>query len=434
MRVKFYSLLLAAALLSTGGSVAQTSTGGARKAAPKRPAAQRQKPARGVQKAPKLDRRKQFALEVVNSAVAIPQSDQQDRLRILTSAAAIVLPLHPARARQLSREGLRIEQEMIQRGETPVASMLDSGGVDCKAVRSLVENVPVDRVDVAEQTLIAAISHCRNLAPSARRLVEAALEKRIAPARLTLALIEHAGPKAPWSQAQFDKLFGTLPDPAKSASEAPNYAAMYARMATEVDKEVARTSGLRFLTWLGKVEEGSQRNLAVNVATGAMRQALGEEAYNRALEGDVIARQVAQTSGQPGEVEHAPEESVSVLGAMSAAGADRTQDLEQLPASLRAREAAASGFATGTTTKDRKLAERYFDIAFRALDDVWDSRSERLDAPAVVQEVAEAAAHVDAVAALQRTQKLQDTTAQAIGMIAVARVVASESDQQAAQR
>jgi hypothetical protein len=43
----------------------------------------------------------------------------------------------------------------------------------------------------------------------------------------------------------------------------------------------------------------------------------------------------------------------------------------------------------------------------------------------VVQEVAEAAAQVDAVDALQRTRRLQDPTAQAIAMLAVARVVAS---------
>jgi hypothetical protein len=41
-----------------------------------------------------------------------------------------------------------------------------------------------------------------------------------------------------------------------------------------------------------------------------------------------------------------------------------------------------------------------------------------------VEEVSEAAAHVDAVDALQRAQRLQDPSARAIGMIAVARVVA----------
>jgi len=40
--------------------------------------------------------------------------------------------------------------------------------------------------------------------------------------------------------------------------------------------------------------------------------------------------------------------------------------------------------------------------------------------------VSEAAAHVDAVAALRRSQALEDPSAQAISMIAVARVVVGQ--------
>lgn len=43
----------------------------------------------------------------------------------------------------------------------------------------------------------------------------------------------------------------------------------------------------------------------------------------------------------------------------------------------------------------------------------------------VVQEVGEAAAQVDSMNALVRAQKLHDSSAQAIAMLAVARVVAS---------
>jgi hypothetical protein len=102
--------------------------------------------------------------------------------------------------------------------------------------------------------------------------------------------------------------------------------------------------------------------------------------------------------------------------------------------SLRAREAAASGFADGTSGK-RKLADRYFDIAFSAADEVWANRAKNANAPAVIEEISEAAAHVNAVDALQRAQKLQDPTAQAIGMLAVARVVAGgASDSEVAGR
>jgi hypothetical protein len=114
-----------------------------------------------------------------------------------------------------------------------------------------------------------------------------------------------------------------------------------------------------------------------------------------------------------------------VLRAISRRDSDRTAELDAMPPSLRAREAAASGFASGTDGANRKDAEHYFDIAFSALNNVWDNRASIADAHAVVQEVAEAAAQVDAVDALQRVRRLQDATAQAIGMLAVARVVAS---------
>ena len=81
------------------------------------------------------------------------------------------------------------------------------------------------------------------------------------------------------------------------------------------------------------------------------------------------------------------------------------------------------------------MADRYFDIAFSALDKVWDDRSSKTDAPAVVQEVSEAAAQVDPIDALKRTQKLSDKAAQAIGMIAVARVVSGgQTEEPAAQQ
>jgi len=202
---------------------------------------------------------------------------------------------------------------------------------------------------------------------------------------------------------------------------------MYARMAPEVDQDVARSTGLKLLVWLGKLEQSGERNLAVNIGTEAMKAALGEKKYDEALATDVMARQVAQSAGEAGEIDRPEEESVSVLKAMDSAGSDRTEELAKLPASLRAREAAASGFATGTSGNP-KMADRYFDIAFAAADEVWARRAESGDAPAVIEEVSEAAAHVNAVNALQRAQKLEDPTAQAVGMLAVARVVAGSGD------
>ena len=217
-------------------------------------------------------------------------------------------------------------------------------------------------------------------------------------------------------------MFSTLPSDAEQArQEAPNFAAMYVHMAALVDRDVARDTGLHYLEWLSSVKESGERNLSVNMVTEAMKSALGAERYAEALRANIVAQGMAQTAGQPGEIEHPKEESVSVLEAIDQNGQDRSESISKMPPSLRAREAAAHGFATGTAG-DRKLADHYFDIAFSAVDEVWNERSKIENAPAVVEEVSEAAAQVDTVAALKRAQGLQDPSAQAIGMLAVARV------------
>jgi hypothetical protein len=312
--------------------------------------------------------------------------------------------------------------------------MMNTGAVDCPSVEALVENVPAARVNTAEQTLIGAISHCGSVVPAVQRLESAALDNNVVAPRLAMSLMESVGVKAPWSQEQFEKIFKSLPSDAQTSTvDAPNFATLYARMAPEVDADSARSAALKMLDWLARMDASDSRNLAVNVTTGAMKDVLKEN-YDKALESDVIARQVAQSAGQPGEVDTPPEESVSVLNAIGGAGQDRTAELNDMQPSQRAREAAASGFANGTKG-DKKLAARYFDVAYSALNDVWNDRSQSADASAVVQEVSEAAAQVDPVNALQRAQHLEDPTAQAIGMIAVARVVASEQgSSQTAQR
>ena len=143
------------------------------------------------------------------------------------------------------------------------------------------------------------------------------------------------------------------------------------------------------------------------------------------LRSDVMAQQAANSAGSDTRIPPPEEESVSVLRAMSNKS-DRTDELRSMPPSLRAREAAASGFASGTSG-DHKSADHYFDIAFSSLDEVWSSRASlKTSAPAVVEEVSEAAAQVDPVDALQRSQRLLDPSAEAISMLAVARVVVGQ--------
>jgi hypothetical protein len=376
-----------------------------------------------------VDPRRKFVLDVVQTAVAIPQSDPQDRLRVLNSAAGVVMPVNRKLSKQFASEGVRIESELIAVGVTPVVSLLASGYADCAAASDFVERLPAESVVAAEQSLIGAITACPKTVPTAQQKLELALEKGVVAARPLLAVIERLGAKNAWSQQQFEKMFSSLPsEPNAARQEAPNFAAMYARMAPEVDEDVARSTGLKLLVWLGKLEQSGERNLGVNIGTEAMKAALGEKKYEEALATDVIARQAAQSAGQAGEIDRP-----SVLKAMDSAGTDRTEELAKMPASLRAREAAASGFATGTSGNS-KMADRYFDMAFAAADEVWAKRAESGDAPAVIEEVSEAAAHVNAVNALQRAQKLEDPTSQAIGMLAVARVVAGSGDTPVASR
>jgi len=419
-------ILIAALILPTTfvlGQAAKAPASSATKAT-SAPSAKPAGPSNGTKTS--LSTQQKFVLDVVQSAVALPQSDQQDRLRVLTSAANLLAPLKPALARQFAKEGMRIEQELIETGVKPAVSILDAGQIDCASAQSFVENIPDKQVAAAEQSLIAAESSCsREALEPVQRKLEMAMAQGVVAPRALLATIEQVGANTPWAQEYFVKLFASLPSDSEEArTEAPNFAAMYDRMAPVVDKDAAKTSGIKMLLWLGKMQEGGARNLAVNIVTEAMKSALGEKAYEDALASEVMARQVAQTAGQPGDAERPEEESVSVLQAMDHKGTDRIPELQKMAPSLRAREAAASGFASGTSG-DRKDANRYFDLAFSTLEDVWSDRA-KIDAPAVIEEVSEAAAQVDPVDALKRAQRLQDPSASAIGMIAVARVVAGQ--------
>jgi len=376
----------------------------------------------------KLSPQQHFVLDVVRWAVALPEGDPQDRLRVLTAATEVIGPVNSRLARQYAREGARIEAQLISAGQKPDVSILSAGHFDCSGAADFVGLVPAADVVKAEQSLINVMSACpKQGTQPVRQKLETALGQGDMAPRGLLAVMERLGPSSSWSQDIFAKMFRALPsDAEKERSEAPNYAAMYAQMAPHMDKDVARSAGLSLLEWLGKLNESGERNLAVNITTDALKKSFGEDKYKEALEGNVVARDVANTAGKPGEVPHVEEESVSVLAAMKNNGTDQSAELAKMPASLRAREAAAHGFASGTSG-DRSTAGRYFDIAFSAADEVWNDRESTKNAPAVVQEVSEAAAQVNAVDALKRAQHLGDPSAQAIGMLSVARVVLGQS-------
>ena len=389
------------------------------------PAAKTAKPAPSPKD--KAAARKKFVLDVVQMAVALPQPDPQDRLRVLNSATGVIAPLNRAMAKQFTTEGARLEAELIAQGSKPAVSIFAAGAVDCSVSSQFVDMVPQNAVVRAEDSLLAVLSVCPGQTKEPlRRKLESALESGIVSPRPLLALMEMTGASSRWSQDAFTKMFGSLPKGKEQLAEAPNYAAMLIQMAPQVDKDVARDTGVKFLEWLSQFDASNTRNLAVNMAMGTLRETLGDAKLQEALQASPTAQAIARTEGQPGEIEHPEEESVSVLEAMNARG-DQSQALASMPASLRARSAAADGFATGSRG-ERKMADRYFDIAYSALDEVWAGRTPEKNVPAIVEEVSEAAAQVDPVAALQRAQKLSDPSAQAISMLAVARVVVGTQD------
>jgi hypothetical protein len=379
----------------------------------------------GPAAANRLTREQKFVVDTVRMAVALPEADQQDRLRVLASAAEVVLPIDKKMARNLWNEGARIETELVRLGQTPAVSMMSSGQVDCAAALNFVENLPERAVLRAEQSLIGAITTCpkQTLDPVSRKL-DAGLEKGVVAARALMAVMAAQGDGSAWSQQHFAKMFGSLPDPRENTSEAENLAAMYAQNSGSVAKDVAAKTGLQLLTWLGKLEDSPLRTLSIHITAGAMQQALGDGGYQKALQSDIVASSTVQNAGQDREIERPQAESVSILAAMDSRGTDQTERLRGLPATQRAREAAAHGFASGTAG-DKQQANKYFDMAFSAVDEVWDARTPEENAAAVVQEISEAAAQVDSLNALTRAQMLHDSSAQAIAMLAVARVVAS---------
>ena len=375
----------------------------------------------------KQKNQQKFVRDVVQSAVALPQPDPQDRLRVLYAAANVISPIDPKQAQQFAKEGTRIETELVAAGERPAVSMLAGGYVDCASAVTFVQTIPAAAVLDADQSLLGAITMCpKQVQEPAKRKLEAGVQQGVVAARPILALMDAEGPKSAWSQAMFGKVFASLPeDAAKFAKEAPNYAALFVRAAPEMEPGSVKTAGLKFLLWLAKVPDSPERNVAVNMVSGALNNVLGKDAYAELLRSDVMAQQVANSAGSDTVIAPPEEESVSVLSAMGNK-TDRTDELNSMPPSLRAREAAASGFASGTSG-DRKLADHYFDIAFSSLNEVWSDRAKlKANAPDVVEEVSEAAAQVDPIEALQRSQRLQDPSAEAISMLAVARVVVGQ--------
>jgi hypothetical protein len=371
--------------------------------------------------------RQKFVRDVVHSAVALPQPDPQDRLRVLSAAVGVIAPIDQKLARQYAKEGTAIEARLVTEGQQPAVSMMSSGYVDCASAVIFVESIPPNAVADADQALVGAISACpKQVNEAAKHTLEAGMEQGVVAGRPILALMNSEGMDSPWSRTMFVEMFSSLPtDAASFAHEAPNYAAMYSQLAHQIDKEVVKTAGTKFLLWLATLTDSPQRNVAVNLTTSALSSVLGAPAQDM-LRSDVTLQQLINTAVGKDTVLPPPDESSQSVNVSGATGNTSDRTGQSMSASQRAKEAAASGLASGTSG-DLKSAEHYFDVAFASIDEVWLERANSaVNAPVVVQEVSEAAAKVDPVMALERSQRLQEPSAEAISMLAVARVVANE--------
>src|SRR5207248_10123766 len=116
--------------------------------------------------------------DVVKSAVALPQTDAQDRLRlrVLASAISVLAPVDTKAAQVLAKEGVRVETELIRVGRKPAVSVFSTGHVDCATTASFVEMLPAAAVQTAEEPLLRAITTCpRQTLELGKQKLEAAL-------------------------------------------------------------------------------------------------------------------------------------------------------------------------------------------------------------------------------------------------------------------
>lgn len=368
--------------------------------------------------------RSKFALNVLSAAVALPQNNDQDRLRVLVSAARLANDVSPATKKALVREGTQVEARLIGAGEKPQVSMVETGMVDCASVAGLVDAIRPEIMNAAETTISAAVSQCpRQALTPVERLLADAVGRDAAPARALLATMEAAGRKSAWTLQQFDAVFNSLPDPKdeSSVTQAPMFAMLYSEFAPGVDASSASKAGARLLTWLGKMDDSPERVQAAGTAVAAIQKVAGEKGLQQIEESDPLANQAAQLAGQPMEIS-APEEEPNVSVGQLDTSSDHSSDLADYPAPRRAREGAAYGFAAGSAG-DKQAAERYFDIAFSALNELWSDRLPGQNVGGLVEEVSQAAANVDPTAALQHAESLDEPSAKAISMIAVAQAV-----------
>jgi hypothetical protein len=395
-------------------------------AAEKTPLAAAQRPKASKTKAKaEVPSGKAFAKEVLRYAVSVQQSDAQDRLRVLRAAIDVASSVDRQMVKDLVRQGMQAEADVIATEKTPVASVMQFAS--CKDKLEFSQRIYPSNLVAAEDSLIAASGNCPEVASTVSNLVVSGLKQNIAAPKLIASLVESGNFNQQQTSEMLSDAFSSLPKDAYS-DRALDFASLYATLAPRAGKREAMAAGLKFFDWLALMGDDENRNAAANAVFSSMQEILGEEQVRSALQEHPAASEL-MAGVREGPPPNPADDTADPASADSGKpAAEQLEDLNQLPAMDRAKQAASLGFSKGTSSRDPGIAAPYFDIAFSAADSAWTARTEEPAtnaATSMMTEVCEAAAHVDAVSAFQRAQRLSDPTAQAICMIAVARVVSA---------
>src|SRR5438552_1869377 len=174
-------------------------------------------------------------------AVALPQPDAQDRLRVLASAVSVAQPIAPESAKKFAREGAHLEAELIAGGEQPAVSIFGSGSVDCASAANFVESLPASAAARAQDSLLGPLSaRPRQTLEPAKIKLQTALAAGLVAARPLMAVMEPVGAQSQWSRQQFVTMFASLPEAAESERAA--------RRPTELPREIPAIARWRHAT------------------------------------------------------------------------------------------------------------------------------------------------------------------------------------------
>ena len=241
------------------------------------------------------------------------------------AAANVVSPIDQKLTQTFAKEGTAIETKLVAEGQKPAVSMLAGGHVDCASAATFVQTLPAASVMDAEQSLLGAITTCpKQVDQAAKTKLDAAVNQSVVAGRPIMALMEAEGAKSQWSRAMFAKMFASLPtDAASNTDEAPNYAAMFARLPRRWTKTRSRRPERNSCSGWRSCLTSPQRSVAVNLASGVLSDTLGATAYQELLRSDPMIQQAVGGADQKAMLPTPEEDGVSVLHAMGGTG-DRT--------------------------------------------------------------------------------------------------------------